>query len=143
MSKANVYEADILKILLNATALANVFDNASSSPLTFIQASLHTADPGETGDQTTNEATYGGYARTAVARTTSGFSVATSGVATPVANISFPEATGGTSAVTHFGLGSATSGAGKLFYYGTLTPNITVTSGVTPSITTASTITET
>ncbi len=62
MSKGNTYENDILKLTFNATAIANIADNAAASPLTNLQMSLHTADPGEAGDQTTNEIAYTSYA---------------------------------------------------------------------------------
>jgi hypothetical protein len=60
----------------------------------------------------------------------------------PAANVDFPACTGGTATITHFGIGTALSGAGVLLYKGTVTPNIAVSSGVTPRLTTASTITE-
>jgi hypothetical protein len=141
MSKGNTFENDWLKLIFNATAIANIADNAASSPLTNLQVSLHTADPGETGDQTTSEATYTSYARVAVARTSGGWTVTANSVS-PAANIDFPAATGGTNTITHFGVGSASSGAGKLLYKGTVTPNISVSNGVTPRLTTASAITE-
>lgn len=145
MSKTNAYESSILALLFNATAIANVADNAASSPLTNLYVSLHTADPGETGVQTTNEISYTGYARVAVARTSGGWTV--SGTAptqvAPVANIDFGAMSGGAGGtVTHFGVGSLVSGGGALYYSGTVTPNIVVSSGVTPRLTTASTITE-
>jgi len=144
MSKANAYESDLLKLLFNGTAIADVADNDATSPLTNLYVSLHTADPGEAGDQTTSEATYTGYARVAVARTTGGWTV--SGTAptqvAPVANIDFPAGTGGSGTVTHFAVGSLASGAGRIFYSGTVTPNIVTGNGVTPRLTTASTITE-
>jgi hypothetical protein len=141
MSKSNVFESDWLKLIFNATAIANLADNAASSPLTNIYVSLHTADPGEAGNQSTSEATYTGYARVAVARTAGGWTVTNNSVS-PVANIDFPVATAGTNTITHFGVGSAVSGSGVLYYSGTLTPNISVVSGVIPRITTATTITE-
>jgi hypothetical protein len=141
MSKSNAWENDILAILFNATALANVFDNAGTSPITDLYVSLHTADPGEAGDQTTNETTYTSYARVAVARSGSGWTITGNSVS-PTANISFPACTGGTATITHFGVGKSVSGAGRLFYSGTVTPNISVSSGVTPQLTTSSTITE-
>jgi hypothetical protein len=141
MSKSNVFENDWLKLIFNATAIANLADNAASSPLTNIYVSLHTADPGEAGNQSTSEATYTGYARVAVARTAGGWTVTNNSVS-PVANIDFPVATAGTNTITHFGVGSAVSGSGVLYYSGTLTPNISVVSGVIPRITTATTITE-
>ncbi len=141
MSKGNTFENDLLKLIFNATPIANIADNAATAPLTNIVVSLHTADPGEAGDQTTNETTYTSYARVSVARTTGGWTVTANSVS-PVANISFPQATGGTATITHVGIGTATSGAGKLLYKGTVTPNISVSTGVTPQLTTSSTITE-
>lgn len=139
MSKGNTFENDLLELIFNATAIANIADNAASSPLTNLYVSLHTADPGEAGDQTTSEATYTPYARVAVARTSGGFTVTGN---SPAANIDFPAATGGTNTITHFAIGTASSGAGKLLYSGTVRPNISVSSGVTPRLTTASTVTE-
>jgi hypothetical protein len=142
MSKGNTFENDLLKLIFNATAIANIADNAASSPLTNLYVSLHTADPGEAGDQTTSETAYTGYARIAVARTTGGFTVTTNSVS-PVANIDFGECTASAgAAITHFGLGTASSGAGKLLYSGTVTPNVTMAVGVIPRLKTTSTITE-
>lgn len=141
MSKSDSYENSILKLLFNATAIANVADNAATGPLTNLYVSLHTADPGEAGTQTTNEIAYTSYARVAVARTTGGWTVTANSVS-PVATITFPAGTGGTGTATHFGIGSLSSGAGVLYYSGTVTPNIVCGNGVTPQLTTASTITE-
>jgi hypothetical protein len=47
MSKGNTFENDLLKLIFNATAIANLADNASSSPFTNLYVSLHTSDPGE------------------------------------------------------------------------------------------------
>ncbi len=141
MSKGDTFENDLLKLIFNATAIANVADNAATSPLTNLYVSLHTADPGEAGSQTTSETAYTSYARVAVARTTGGFTVTANSVS-PVSDISFPACTAGTSTITHFGIGTASSGAGKLLYSGTVTPNIAVSTGVTPILTNASTVTE-
>ena len=141
MSKGNTFENDILKLVFNATAIANIADNAASSPLTNLYVSLHTADPGEAGDQTTSEVAYTSYARVAVARTTGGWTVTGNSVS-PVANISFPAGTGGSGTATHASVGTLTSGAGKILYKGTVTPNIVCGNGITPVLTTASTVTE-
>lgn len=141
MSQSNVFENDLLKLLFNGTAIANIADNAASSPLTNLYVSLHTADPGEAGDQSTSEATYTNYARVAVARTTGGWTVTLNSVS-PVANIDFPACTGGTNTITYFGVGTASSGGGKLLFSGVVTPNISVSNGVTPRLTTGTTITE-
>jgi hypothetical protein len=141
MSKGNTFENDLVKLIFNATPIANIADNAAVSPLANLYVSLHTADPGETGSQTTSECAYTSYARVAVARTSGGWTV-TANAVSPTANITFPAATGGTETVTHWAVGIASSGAGKILYKGTVTPNISVVTGVTPILTTASVISE-
>jgi hypothetical protein len=142
MSKSNTFENDILLLIFNATPIANIADNAVSAPLTNLYLSLHTADPGEAGNQTTNEASYTGYARIPVARSGSGWTVTGASVS-PVAAVTFGEcsASPGTP-ITHAAVGSLVSGAGKILYSGALTPNITMAVGVAPQIKTTSTITE-
>lgn len=141
MSKSDTFENDFLKLIFNATAIANIADNAASSPVTNLYVSLHTADPGETGNQTTNETSYTSYARAAVARSGSGWTVTNNSVS-PAAAITFPECTGGTATITHFGIGTALTSTGKLLYKGSISPTISVATGVTPRLTTSSTITE-
>lgn len=141
MSKGDTFENDLLKLIFNATAIANLADNAATSPLTNLFVALHTADPGEAGTQATSEATYTSYARTSVARTSGGWTVTTNSVS-PAATISAPAGTGGSGTLTHWSVGVASSGATKILYSGTITPNIVSGNGVTPQLTTASTITE-
>jgi len=132
MSKGNVFENDLLKLIFQATAIANLADNAATSPLTNLYVSLHTADPGEAGDQSTSEATYTGYARVAVARTSGGWTVTGNAVENAAA-INFPACTGGSNTITHFGVGTLSSGTGKLLYSGALTASLAVSAGITPS----------
>jgi hypothetical protein len=141
MSKGNTWENDFLKLTFNATAIANIADNAATSPLTNLYVSLHTADPGEAGTQTTSECAYTSYARVAVARTSGGWTVTNNSVS-PAADISFPAATGGSETATYWAVGTASSSTGKLLYSGAISPTIVISSGVTPKLTTASTITE-
>lgn len=142
MSKGDTFENDWLKLIFNATGIANIADNAGSSPLTNLYVSLHTADPGETGDQTTSEISYTGYARVAVARTSGGWTVTGNSVS-PAANIDFAAMSGGTGGTaTHFAVGTASSGTGKILYSGTISPNISVSTGVIPRLTTATAVTE-
>lgn len=141
MSKGDTFENDLLKLIYNATPIANLADNAASAPIASIWVSLHTADPGEGGTQTTSEVTYTSYARAVVARTTGGWTVTANSVS-PVANIDFAAGTGGSGTATHFATGAALSGASKIFHSGTVTPNIVTGNGVTPRLTTATTITE-
>lgn len=142
MSKGNTFENDLLKIVFNAVPITNLVDNSSSSALTSLYVSLHTTDPGEAGTQATNETTYTGYARVAVARSTAGF-VVTNNSVSPVASVSFPIGSGGTALVEYFGIGTlAGTSGGKLLYSGAISPTIQTGNGVTPVLTTASAITE-
>lgn len=86
----DTFENDIAKLILNATAIANIADNAASSPLTNLYIALHEADPTGAGNQTTSETAYTNYARQAVARTSGGFTISGS-VASLTANVSFPQ----------------------------------------------------
>ena len=140
MSKGDTYENDVLKLIFNATAIADLAENDATTPATTLTVALHTADPGETGTQATSETAYTGYARVAVARTTGGWTVTGNSVS-PVANIDFGECTASAGgAITHFSVGTGV--ANKLLYSGTVTPNITMAVGVIPRIKTTSTITE-
>jgi hypothetical protein len=140
MSKADVFENDYMKLIFNNVAIANIGDASGLQPSAAagsLYFSLHTADPGETGTQTTSETAYTGYVRQAVARSSGGFTVAANAVQL-VANLDFPACTASPgAALTHFAIGTVSSGAGKILYSGTLTPNITMAVGVIPRITTA------
>lgn len=131
MSKGNTFENDWMKLIFNATAITSIADNAASSPLTNLYVSLHTADPGETGTQTTNESAYTSYARVAVARTSGGWTV-TNNTAVNVAAVTFPQCTGGSETLTYFAVGTNSSGTGKVLYSGALTSSLAVSTNVIP-----------
>lgn len=143
MSKSDTFENDLLKLIFNATAIANIADNAATSPLTNLFVALHTADPTDTGTQSSSEISYTGYARVAVARTSGGWTVSGTTSVSPVAAITFGLMTAGTGGTaTFWSVGVASSGATKILYSGAISPSIVVANGVTPQLTTASTITE-
>jgi hypothetical protein len=135
MSATNVFENGLLSLIFENANYANVGDATGlrgSSTAGVFYISLHTANPNETGSQTTSEAAYTGpYARASVARSTSGWSVA-SGVADNDGAITFATATS-SETETHFGIGSDASGAGNLFLWGALASPLAVSNGVTPS----------
>lgn len=144
MSKGNTFENEWLEHVLNNATIPLVGDATGlrgSSVTGNLYISLHTADPGEAGDQTTSECTYTSYARVTAIRDGTFWTV-TGNSASPAAEVSFPAATGGSETATHFVVGTASSGGGKLLYYGTVTPNIAIADGVTPKLTTASTVDE-
>lgn len=120
MSLSNTFAEDLLKLIFQAVAIANIADDAASGPLTHLYLALHTGDPGETGDQTTNECDYTGYNRVAHIRDASNWTVTGPSVS-PAANITFPACTGGAAdVVTHVTVGTASSGAGKVLVRGVL-----------------------
>lgn len=142
MSKSNAFETDILELFFNATAIPDLAQDDGSTPATDLHVSLHTSSPGEAGVMNTNEISYTGYARVAVARTSGGWTISGNSVS-PNADIEFGQMTAGAGGtVTHAGIGVGASGATYLMYYGAVTPNISVVNGVTPIITAGSTIVE-
>lgn len=135
MSMQNSFEDDLLELLFLNTALPNIGDASGLQPSATAGSwyvSLHTALPGEAvSDQTQDEATYTSYARQAVARNASAWTVA-SGVVDNDAAITFPQATGGSETLTAFGLGFAATLAGDLKMVGELTSSLAVSNGITP-----------
>jgi hypothetical protein len=135
MSMTNAAETALLSLLFNNADWANIGDAAglqNSAAAGSFFVSLHTADPGETGTQTTSEASYTGYARVAVARSGAGWTVAGNNVSNAAA-VSFGACTAGTNTITHFGIGTDLSGTGNLILRGALTASLAVSAGITPS----------
>lgn len=141
MGIATATQNNILKLIFNATAWSLIADNTATTPLTSLSVALHTADPGIAGTQSTSEVTYTSYARVSVLRTTGGWTASTAGSTSPVAAITFPAGTGGSGTASFFSVGPTGGGATAIYFSGTVTPNIVTGSGVTPQLTTASTIT--
>jgi hypothetical protein len=134
MSKSNSWETALLNLVFNNTDAANIGDatglRGSSSAGSFY-VSLHTGDPGEAGNQTTNECAYTSYARVAVARSGAGWTVSGNAV-TNAALIQFPQCTGSSETATHFGIGTASTSSGVLLYKGALSASLAISSGIQP-----------
>lgn len=122
-AKGNTFENDVVLLTFNATAYSW---NANGS----LYIALHTADPGEAGNQQSSECAFGSYARATVARNSGGFTVS-GDTASNTATISFPECTSGSETVTHVSIGTASSGTGQILYKGSLTASRAVSSGIT------------
>lgn len=109
MSKGNITENDLVKFYFNNVAMPSYGSN--------LYLALHTADPGEGGDQTTNEISYtgssGNYARIAVSRDAGGW-VVSGNQAENAALIQFAVSNTGPITATHISIGTAASGAGQL-----------------------------
>jgi len=131
MSLSNAAENDLLKLLFNNTTWAGMGDATGivgSGAAGSFYVALHTADPGEAGDQTTSEANYTGYARVAVARTSGGWTVSTNTVSN-AATITMPTCSSGTNTVTYFSVGKSSSGAGEIVVSGALTNSVVISTG--------------
>ena len=131
MPKSTTFSNDLAALIFNATAIANMADNAAGSPLTNLYLSLHTASPGIGGAQTTNETSYTNYARIAVARSGGGWTVA-SGAAQNAALAQFPQCGASGATLTHVAVGTAASGAGKVLYAGALNASLAVSNLIQP-----------
>lgn len=134
MSKSNTFENDILQLLFNNVDIADIGDAGgiqNSAAAGSLYVALHTSDPGEAGDATTNETAYTDYARVAVARTGGGWTVSGSSV-NNTAQITFPQCgvTGAT--ITHASITTAASGASKILYSGALSSSLAVANQITP-----------
>jgi len=150
MSKSNEFAAAVLNLIFKNTDIATIGDAGGvrgSVSAGNLYLSLHTSDPGEAvTNPTTTETTYTNYVRQAVVRgagwTVSGTDPAS---VSPAADVDFPECgvTAG-AAITHFAVTGGIDGAGDelVLYSGTVTPNITMATGVIPRIKATSAITE-
>jgi len=140
MSISNATETAILRLVFQAVAWSGYADNAAAAPEANIVVGLHTADPTDTGNMSSSEVAYTSYVRANVARSATGWAEV-SGAVSPVANIDFTAGTGGSGTVSFFSTGKSGGGAAAILWSGTVTPNIVTGSGVTPRLTTATTIT--
>ena len=135
MSKSNAFENSLLQLLFNNVDIANIGDAGgiqNSATAGSLYLALHTADPGEAGDQTTNECAYTSYDRVAVARSGAGWTVAAN-VATNFALAQFPECTGGSETITYVSIGTSSyPTAGVILYSGALSASRSVSSGIQP-----------
>ena len=131
-----------LLLMFNTTTFANYAINATSSPETNISTSMQTADPGAGGTMATSEIAYTTYARVNVTRASGagGFTVSTNTVV-PQAAITFGACTALSSTAAYMCWGKTGGGASIILWSGTVTPNISISAGVTPSLTTATTLT--
>ena len=136
MSASNTCETALLNLVFANSNFANVGDATGlrgSSTAGSVYVSLHASDPGEAGNQTSGtELSYTGYARVAVARSGSGWTVSGNS-ASNAAAITFGACTAGSGTAAYFGIGTDSSGSGTLLFSGALTSSLAISSGITPS----------
>lgn len=103
--------------------LAELFEGAQMSSnvlsgITTLYFSLHSASPGDGGNQTTSEVSYTGYARKGVTIGTSEFTAnLVNGDVVNDNAIQWNQCTGGTATARWVGIGTASSGVGTLLAY--------------------------
>ena len=134
MSMSNAFESELLDLIFTNAAIANIGDAGGLQPSATagsLYVSLHSADPGEAGGQTTNEVAYTNYARVAVARTAGGWTVA-GNTSSNTALIQFPQCGASGATATYAGIGTSSSGAGLLMFSGQLSSSLTIANLITP-----------
>lgn len=122
---------NVVGLYYNATPIANIADNAASSPLANITMALTTASGAPSDTMATSLATYTNYANQTIARTTSGWTAPSGGATSNVAAIEFPQCgvTGNTITSAKTGKGT---GAVDVFHYGDLNSPIDVSNLIQP-----------
>ena len=134
MSMSNAFETELLDLIFNNAAVANIGDAGGLQPSATagsLYVSLHSADPGEAGDQTTNEVAYTNYARVAVARSGAGWTVS-GNTATNAALVQFPQCGASGATATYVGVGTLSTTAGLLLFSGQLSSSLTIANLITP-----------
>lgn len=134
MSMSNAAETELLGLLFNNEAWANMGDASGVQPSAAagsLYVALHTGDPGDIGNQSTSEISYTGYARVAVARSSGGWTVSGNTVSN-TATVQFGECTAGSGTATHFSVGLLSSGAGQILFSGSLSASRAISAGITP-----------
>ena len=124
MSFGNTTETDLLNKLFKGVEFP-------FNAITDLYLALHTADPGEAGNQTTSEASYTSYARVPVVRSALGWTVSGATVSN-AALVQFPQCTGGNNTVTHVSIGTSLSGAGQIIASGSLSSPLTISNLIQP-----------
>jgi len=123
MSFSNTAETAVLNYLFVGTSV-------SWSANTDLYLALHTGDPGESGTAVSSEATYGGYSRVVLTRSSD---LTVSGATVQNANLEqFPVCSSGTNTVTHVSIVTTASGAGTVIVKGALNASVSVATGIQP-----------
>ena len=151
--KGNALQRLILNYLFCSPPSTSGLD-ISTTTTTRLWIALHTADPGSDGTQSTNEVSYGGYARVATQRTASGSDPggwvldadALSALVSPMSNIQFPVcSTASTVALNNWSIGFSSAGGSnhEMIYTGSFrTQTPILVQGTGPYLTTGSAVRE-
>lgn len=132
MPKATTTCNNILALIFNATTWADIAEDDTTAPATNLYLSLHTADPGVGGAQTTNETAYTNYVRVAVSRDTGGWDAPAAAATANAALVQFAQCGASGATLTHVAVGTGAAGAGLVLYAGALSSSLAVANGIQP-----------
>lgn len=131
MPKGTATCNSLLALLYNATAWANIADNAAASPITQIKMALATASYSGASTMSSNESAYTNYVRQDTARSAAGWTVPSGGATSNAAAVEFPQCGVTGSNITSAALGKG-AGAAEIFHFGDLNAPIAVSNQIQP-----------
>lgn len=134
MSLSNSAEEAWLDLLFLNLDWAGIGDAAGllgSAVAGVFWVSLHTANPGESDDQTLYESAYSGYSRVSVVRSGAGWSRNGSTISN-AAIVTFPTSGGAGDPITHFAIGTDETGAGFIVLTGALDASLAIADAIQP-----------
>lgn len=131
MPKSTTTCNNMLGLYYNATAIANIADNAAASPIATVYVALATASYSASSTMSSNETAYTNYVRQSTARTTGGWTAPAAGATSNAAAIEFPQC-GVTGATITSAATGKTTGAADIFHYGDLNASIAVSNQIQP-----------
>ncbi len=127
MPKSTTFANNIVDLILNAVAIADIAQNDGSGPLTNTYLALYEGTLTTTDNPLTGETGYGSYARQPMSRAAfAAWTAASGGISQNVAEIVYPACTAGSSLITHVKLVTTASGAGLVLYAGNLASDRTI-----------------
>lgn len=136
MPKGNIFITEFLTHVFCNSAIPLIGDATGllgAGTVGNLYVSLHTADPGVSGNQGTSEISYTGYARVAVPRVAVSWTVNNQQVQN-AAIVLFGLCTVGSGTATFAAVGTAPSGAGKILWSGALGSSLAISQNITPQI---------
>lgn len=139
MSMSNAFETDLLEHIfqnLSITLIGDATGLPASATAGVLYVGLASADPGETGTQSTSELSYTGYARVSVVRSSAGWTVS-GNTASNAALITFGACTAGSGTAAYYTVGTSSTGTGYLIGSGQISSpsgGLAISVGVTPEV---------
>lgn len=132
MPKSTAMCNAVIGLYYNATAIANIADNAAAAPITQVSMALATASYSASSTLASNEGTYTNYARQDTARTTGGWDAPSGGATANAAAVEYPQCGASGNTITSAATGKPGGGAAAIFHYGDLNASIAVSNQIQP-----------